>query len=426
MPHHYLLKNALIFDGQQIRENSVIEIKNGFVRKIGIANQFQSSAIESIDLGGRLLLPGLVNPHHHLYSALATGLAPIGPTHDFQHILENLWWHLDKTLDDKSIYYSALNGLMQSVKYGVTTVFDHHASMNAVKGSLYVIEKAFRQMGLKGILAYEISDRMGKDALPEQLAENIDFFNTHRSDTSVRSALGMHANFTLSRKSMDMIAAHKPLDMPIHIHCGEAKADFDFCIEDGFSGPVDRLNSFGLLDSHSLLAHCIHLSNLDYQLLEDIQPIVISNPESNANNNVGMMDLQRIHKYVLGTDGMTGNILGTMRSHFLLRNAQIANPLSILFENSAQLVQDYFPDTGKIQEGFRADIAVTDYVPVTPISADNLFYHLIFGVQGKEMFITIADGNILYQHGKLQTIDEVAANQEISNAASALHRMYYE
>jgi cytosine/adenosine deaminase-related metal-dependent hydrolase len=88
---------------------------------------------------------------------LATGLSPIGPVNNFTQILENLWWHLDKTLDEESIYYSAIYGLMQSIRYGVTTVFDHHASMSSVSGSLSLIENAFRDVGLKGVLCYEIS-----------------------------------------------------------------------------------------------------------------------------------------------------------------------------------------------------------------------------------------------------------------------------
>ncbi len=427
MQDHFILTNGIVTDGFSfLKENCWIEVANGKISKMGGPSDFSDKETEKIDLGGRLVLPGLLNPHHHLYSALATGLAPIGPMNNFTQILENLWWHLDKTLDEESIYYSAINGLMQSARYGVTTVFDHHASMSRVTGSLGLVEKAFRKIGLKGALCYEISDRMGEKYLQSQINENINFYKKHREDSQVKGLLGLHANFTLSERTMKIIADQKPEDLPIHIHCGEAKADFDYCIEQGYKGPVHRLFENGILSPGSFLAHCIHLSETDYQLLQKFEPVIISNPESNANNNVGTMDIDKIANYILGTDGMTGNILGTMRSHFLQRHGNVPNALKILFENPAQLMNQYFPNSGTIKEEYTADFAITNYIPVTPIGLDNLFFHLIFGVQGKEMYMTIADGKIIFSNNTMHTIDEKEMNKEIQKVVNKLHERFYE
>jgi putative selenium metabolism protein SsnA len=425
MLDHYILTNAIVTDGHSyLKENCDIEIKGNKICKIGQALESDKD-IKTIDLGGRLVLPGLLNPHHHLYSALATGLAPIGPTNNFQQILDNLWWHLDKTLDEESIYYSAMNGLMQSIRYGVTTVIDHHASMNAISGSLNIIKKAFEQIGIKGVLCYEISDRMGEASLQEQIDENLDFWKANQANERIQGLLGLHANFTLGEKSMGSIAKQKFDALPIHIHCGEDIADFQYCKDLGYEGPVHRLDEFGLLSQDSLLAHCIHLSEKDYALLDEIQPHIISNPESNANNNVGMMNMQKIQKYVLGTDGMTGNILGTMRSHFLQRNGNIPTPLKILFKNTADMMNGYFPNSGTLKVEGIADLAITNYRPVTPISMDNLFYHLMFGVQGKEMHMTISEGKIIFSDNTIHSVDEEQMNKEIAIAVKKLHETYY-
>ena len=422
-----ILTKATVTDGHSfLIEDGAIKMENGKFTFIGKSSELPVDSSETIDLHSRLVLPGLLNPHHHLYSALATGLAPIGATNNFTQILENLWWHLDKTLDEESVYYSAINGLIQSVRYGVTTVFDHHASMNAVKGSLAIIEKAFRGIGVKGLLCYEISDRMGENHLAEQIEENIDFWKNHRNDKHIHGMLGLHANFTLSEKTMTRLQKEKPADMPIHIHCGEDRADWQYCVDHGYAGPADRLNEFGLLTEDSFLAHCIHLSEKDYELIDNIQPVVISNPESNANNNVGAMNLSKIKNYILGTDGMTGNVLGTMRSHFLFRNGKIENPLKILFQRPAEVIQRFFTGAGTLRNGFNADIAVTDYIPVTPISLDNLFYHLLFGVQGREMYMTIADGRILFANNEMHNISETETILKVKEAAVRLHRKYYE
>ncbi|MBN2279206.1 MAG: amidohydrolase family protein [Candidatus Marinimicrobia bacterium] len=427
MHDHFILTNGIVTDGFSfLIENCRIEIADGKIANIGDASDFKSKDIKIIDLKGRLVLPGLLNPHHHLYSALATGLVPIGPTDNFTQILENLWWQLDKTLDEESIYYSAVSGLMQSVRYGVTTLFDHHASMSRVTGSLQLIEKAFRKIGVKGVLCYEISDRMGKNFLQSQINENINFYIKNMEDPQIQGLLGLHANFTLSEASMATIAEQKPEELPIHIHCGEDKADFDYCVEQGYNGPVHRLFEYGLLSENSILAHCIHLSETDYQLLQKFEPIIISNPESNANNNVGLMNIEKIENYLLGTDGMTGNILGTLRSHYLQRNGNLPNAMKILFENPAQLTGRYFSNSGTIREGNAADFAITNYIPVMPINLDNLLYHLLFGVQGKEMFMTIADGKILFSDNTLHTIDETEINKEIKKVVNKLHERFYE
>ena len=425
MREHYILTNALVSDGLNfVKEHAALEVKGARIRKIGDAGEFKDSGIRKIDLGGRLVLPGLLNPHHHLYSALATGLAPAGPTENFEQVLNNLWWRLDRSLDEESIYCSALSGLMQSLRYGVTTVIDHHASMNCVRGSLNIIKSAFEKLGLKGLLCYEASDRMGEAALQEHIDENIAFYTESRGDAGVRGLFGMHANFTLSEKSMQRIADARPGDMPVHIHCGEDAVDLAFCERKGYAGPVDRLNAFGLLDANSLLAHCIHLSDRDHRLLKETGAVVISNPESNANNNVGMMRTDRIPRYVLGTDGMTGNILGTARSHFLRRNGNIPDPQDMLFRYPAEISARYFPGSGTLKEGGRADIAVTNYRPVTPVHPGNLFYHIVFGVQGKEMYMTVSGGKIVFSDNTLHTADESAVNREISRTVKKLYRTY--
>ena len=425
MSDHYILSNGVVTDGITfLYENCDIEIKGKKIIRIGKSLKAEQQ-IQKIDLGGRLVLPGLLNPHHHLYSALATGLAPIGPTNNFQQILDNLWWHLDRSLDEESIYYSAMNGLMQSVRYGVTTVIDHHASMNAIGGSLNIIKKAFNEVGLKGVLCYEISDRMGEASLQEQIDENVDFWTANQANERIQGLMGLHANFTLSEKSMELIAKEKFDALPIHIHCGEDIADFQYCRDLGYEGPVHRLNEFGLLTRDALLAHCIHLSKKDHELLSEIQPHIISNPESNANNNVGQMDMQQIKKYVLGTDGMTGNILGTMRSHFLQRHGDIPNPLKVLFRYPAEMMNAYFPNSGTLKVNGTADIAISNYRPVTPISMDNLFYHLMFGVQGKEMHMTISEGKIVFSDNTIHSVDEDLMNKEIAAAVKKLHETYY-
>ncbi|MCK4526923.1 amidohydrolase family protein [candidate division WOR-3 bacterium] len=426
MQDEYILGNGIVTDGISLfLKDGAIHIQDKIIKEVGRTEDIKIDDIEFIDAGGRLIIPGLLNPHHHLYSSLAVGLIPKGDTDNFEKILMNLWWRLDKVLDEHSIYYSALTGIIDSIKHGVTTIFDHHASMKWVKGSLSVIEKAFTQGGIKGVLCFETSDRMGIDEVTKHIEENLGFWEKHQSSDSIKSVFGLHANFTLSDKTLKKVSKRIPEELSIHIHCGEDQLDLNYCKDMGYSGPVHRLNEFGLLKKSSILAHCIHLSGEDYSLIKKVKPIIVSNPESNANNNVGSMDLIRIKRYLLGTDGMTGDIIKTLRSHYLLRQGEVEGLKDIFFGYRYEVQREFFPQVHGFRKGKKADIAVLDYIPKTPIDLENLISHLIFGFEGGNVYITIADGKILYRDGSITFLDEEEINREAKRVSKDLWRRFY-
>ncbi len=426
----FVIGNGVITDGYSFMFNDgAILVEDGRIREIGKTRKLKDKGDRFYDLSGRLVLPGLVNFHHHLYSALAAGISPAGPTDTFVKILENLWWRLDRALDEETIYYSALNGIMDSVSHGVTTIFDHHASMNFIRGSLDIIAEVFKKSGVNGLLAFEISDRAGKQTLKDQIAENTEFWQKHRNDKQIKGILGLHANFTLSEKTMELISSEKPPEMGIHIHCGEDKHDFEFCRNLGYEGPVERLAKWDMLNKRSILAHAIHLSETDYRLIEEREPVVVSNPESNANNQVGMMDRGKIKEFVLGTDGMSGDMIQTLRSMYLLGKGHLEdfNALRyIFFEKSVEVLRRFFPERGGLKVGGPADIAVLDYVPVTEINLDNVVGHLIFGARTARAFMTISNGKIIYHDGKYSFVDAGKAREEIKKAAEKLWKRFNE
>ena len=140
------------------------------------------------------------------------------------------------------------------------------------------------------------------------------------------------------------------------------------------------------------------------------------------------MDRSKIADYVLGTDGMSGDLLQTVRSHYLLGEGR-KQPLKDLgeafFSAKLKALQKYFPDTGDLRLGARADIAVLDYVPITPLSPENLVGHLLFGAKGGRVFMTVSDGVIIFRDGSITTIDETDLVREARIAAKGLHRRYH-
>ncbi|PIE54011.1 MAG: hypothetical protein CSA35_08035 [Dethiosulfovibrio peptidovorans] len=414
----YVVGNGVVTDGMGVfYPDGALLIDDGHIVAVGASDELKKKGDSPwVDVGGRLILPGLTNMHHHLYSCFAPGIAPHGSSEDFIGILKELWWPLDAAMDREAVYWSALWGALDCLRHGVTTVFDHHASMTFVSGALDAVSEGIERAGIRAVLCLELSDRLGRDKLTSQFDENLRFWESHRSDPMRRGMLGLHANFTISDESMAYIGGHKPRDMAVHVHCGEGRADYDYCRAMGYHGPVHRLEAFGLLSSSALLAHCIHLSDEDHRILEELSPAVVTNPESNANNQVGSLDRGRIPSFLLGTDGMTGDMVASLRSAFLLgrQSPDIWGGLHrSFFSHRYPYVRRFFPDLRCFEIGSAADVAVLDYVPTSPIDANNVLGHLVFGARGGNAFMTVVGGKILWRDG-------VFADEELNRRESGI------
>lgn len=264
--------------------------------------------------------------------------------------------------------------------------------------------------------------------MEEQIEENLRFWRDHRDDPMMAGMFGLHANLTLSRETLERIARVRPRELPVHVHVGEAPEDLEFALAEGFGGPLDRLDRFGLVDENAFVIHGIHLSDTDIAIARRKEPVIVTNPQSNANNGVGTFDPQRFGRYLLGTDGMTADMVATLRYHFLSlqqRRLAVDRLGEVFFGYRREIQRRFFPDTGALTPGAAADIAVIDYTPVTPITRDTALFHLIYGARTARAYLTVAAGRPLYHDGRFLTVDEPALRGEIAAAAHRLHGRFY-
>ncbi|MGE5127625.1 MAG: amidohydrolase family protein, partial [Betaproteobacteria bacterium] len=185
---------------------------------------------ELVDLAGALVLPGLVNAHTHLYSALARGMpGPAESPRRFVEILERVWWRLDRALDEETVYLSALVGAIEAARSGTTLLVDHHASPSFVRGSLATLRRAVEEVGLRSVLCYETTDRNGLPGRDAGIAENRAFAAT-APGALTRGMVGAHASFTLSDESLGLLrAAVAERASGLHLHAAEDLADVEDC-----------------------------------------------------------------------------------------------------------------------------------------------------------------------------------------------------
>ncbi len=372
-------------------ENGSILIQDGLIKEIG---QIESANTvdETIDLKGKTVLPGMINAHSHLYSALATGMPfPKGSPTNFTEILEQVWWILDRALDKESTKASYEAGLMDHLRYGVTTVIDHHSSQNYIKGSLQLLADTADQFGMNISGAFEMTDRNGANTFQGSLDENIRFHNTYIDSATVRPLIGLHASFTLSDESLQHIADQlkHETNWGIHVHTAEDKADQTDAEKRGYSSVIQRLDSFGLLNENSLVIHGIHFKPEDSEIIKRTGAMLVHNPSSNANNRVGMTPSKLIENLNagLGTDGMQGNMLAEAKEGTLIRSSHLPGGAAgvhyaeLLFRNNPAIATKLFNrKIGKLDPGYSADMAIFDYRPRTVFHAGNWIGHSLFGM----------------------------------------------
>ena len=212
----------------RVLEGQALLIENGRIARIAPKDAIPGLFDKVIDAGGQVVMPGLVNAHMHFYSTLVRGLGKMAPSANFQEVLDNLWWRLDRQLTLDDVEMSAQVILLDAIRKGTTTLVDHHASPFAITGSLERIAKAVKTAGVRACLCYEVSDRDGDVIATEGLEENAAFARrcARDRDPMLRALFGLHAAFTLSDATLDRAAAMgRELGIGFHVHVAEAASD---------------------------------------------------------------------------------------------------------------------------------------------------------------------------------------------------------
>jgi putative selenium metabolism protein SsnA len=434
-----LIGNGLLItrDAQNsIIEDGCVAIKDHVIAEIGTTAALKEKYKDArfIDADKKLIMPGFINTHMHFYSTFARGMfLKDAPPANFGEILERLWWRLDKVLTPEDIYYSAMFPIIDCIRNGTTTVFDHHASPNSALGSLFKIAEATKKAGLRSSLCYEVSDRDGQQIAENGIKENIDFINycNKEKDPMLKGMFGLHASFTLSDKTLDQcVQSNAGTGVGFHVHTAEGIEDkIDAQAKYGM-GVVERLNERQILGDKSLAIHCIHISEKEMDILKNTGTNVVHNPESNMANAVGVSPvLKMFEKDImlgLGTDGYTSDMLESLKVANCLHkhannNPSVAwgEPPHMLFENNAKIATNSFgKQLGKLVEGALADVIVVDYNPPTQLNSDTVNSHILFGISGRAVDTTVINGQVVMENRKLSMLDEeeiCAKSRELAN-----------
>jgi len=419
-----LIKGGKIFTGkvkQDLIDGGWIIIKGGEISRVGRGDYrkyTRGQRVSVIDATDKIVTPGLINCHTHLYSALARGLIQASSPRNFVERLETLWWRLDKALTYEDCYWSALVGSLLSLKAGVTTILDHHSSPHAVRESLDAIAGGMRQAGIRGSVCYEVSDRDGQDRALLGIEENVRFATlVAREASPIGCLMGLHASFTLSQPTL-LRAREAALEngLGFHIHVAEDNADVVDSQKRYRRRVVTRLADAGILSDRTLAIHCVHVSDQEIRTLNQTGTNVIHCPRSNLSNAVGIAPVAKMFRHGvrvgLGSDGFGASVLDDAYTAIL--NWRLVEPLPtagfvesevlLLYNNQLIAGSILGRPLGLIERGHAADVVIFAYDPPTPINGNNLWDHFL----SRELRVetVLVDGKKVLDGGKACLIDE--------------------
>ncbi|MEG0824868.1 MAG: putative aminohydrolase SsnA [Oscillospiraceae bacterium] len=378
-----------------------------------------------VDAAGGVIMPGLINAHTHIYSGLARGLSIRGnnPT-NFLETLEGTWWNIDRHLTLDGTRACAYATILDCIRDGVTTIFDHHASFCEIPGSLFAIADVAKELGMRSCLCYEVSDRDGEQKCDEAIQENADFarFAKKENNDMVKAMFGGHALFTMSDKTFEKLVAANDTHTGYHIHVSEGMNDVYDSLQNYGCRPVNRLLNHGILGEKTLLGHCIHVNTAEMELIKNTGTMVVNNPESNMGNAVGCSPILQLMKQGIlvgmGTDAYTHDMLESLKVALIIQRHNACAPnvgwcevTDMLFHNNAKIANKYFEKPlGVLKKGAAADVIVMEYKPFTPFSDENIDGHMLFGMEGKNCTTTMINGRLLYHDRKFVDLDEDKIN----------------
>ncbi len=414
-------------------ENASLVTEDGSIQALGVEAGDDAHITETVDLDGMFVMPGFISAHCHFYGQFVRGMTLPEPIENWQQVLSRMWWKVDRKLNPKQVYYSTLLGLIEGLKSGTTTYFDHHVSAACIEGSLDIVARAVKEAGARACLCYEVSDRYGREGAQQGLLENRRFTQKTAADPMLRGMMGMHAGYTLGDETLRAcVKTANELDCGCHIHLAEAEADVAHSYETFDMHVAQRMYEAGVLGPKSIAAHGVHLGPKHWQMLNKTQTTVAHNCQSNMNNAVGCSPvvsmLQNGVKVALGGDGYTYDLFKELSVAAIAQRAFFASTalfstnelLQMAFYNTANLCQNTFGrKIGILKPGAAADFIALRYTPPTPLNEKNFLSHLLCcGPQNVRH--VVVEGRVVVENGRCTTLDEEAILRECRTQAQEL------
>ncbi len=406
-----LFKNVKTLDrGIDSTQNVLIDGK--YIAYIG---KEMPAADKTVEGNGDLLMPAFYNAHCHSAMTLFRGYGddlPLG-----RWLNEKIFPAEDK-LNEERVYTGSLLAIAEMIKNGVVSFSDMYFFLDETAKT--VEESGIKANLSRSIVSFDKDADFSKDT---RVLESVEVFNKWhgKADGRIKIDMSLHAEYSNVEPCFRYVAElTKSLGTGFQIHVSETKSEHDECIERHGMTPMRFLESCGVLDLPVTAAHCVYVSDDDITLMAERGVTAAHNPVSNLKLGSGVMPYRKMKEagvnIALGTDGVASNnrlsILRELQYAALIHKGVECDPaltnahdiIRCATRNGA--ISQGREDCGELKTGNRADLILLDMNAINNIPSYDLESTVCYSAADSNVLMTLSDGNILYDKGTYNTIDE--------------------
>lgn len=413
----------------QVIENGAVAVKDGRIVWVGPSADCSHRGDREISALGSVVMPGLVDTHTHV------GAHFFGTLCDEENVITavyDVWFPMELEWDHDSMYAASCLGVWDALRNGVTTVANdqYHAQAAA---------EAADKLGIRALISREINEfsadptpRYNREALrydikfdraraEEGLAENLQLIADWKDHPRVNPCLGPHAPDLLSGEMLQRIAEEAERhDCKMLMHIAQSQAEIQQIRERGGSdGSIAYLDELGVLSPRVQGHHMVWLSDAEVELTASSgmgvswTPTIMMSCQSYARIDDLLQAGARVG---FGTDCFSMDMLEEFR--YSIYSANFVRGLQSGFRLGAHDLVEMGTsggadclglghDVGTLEAGKLADVIVVDFEDPLLIPTTNAFESLVYRAKGANVTHTIVGGQVVYENGKLQLVDEL-------------------
>lgn len=406
-----LIKNSNLISMSENREKheEKIDILIEDKKIIKIGKGINEKVDQTIDATGKIIMPGFINTHAHISMSIFRETVDGYKTQDW---LKEKIWPMENQLQEEDIYWATLLSCIEMIKTGTTTINDMYFMTDQIIEA--VLKTGIRLQTTRTLMGYEEKDEKRLEEL-EELIEK------YKQDT-ISFNVGIHGLYTSNEPYVKKcIQFAKDKNLPVHMHfCENAQEREDIKREYSVQSPVEVINR-DFSETHNILAHSVKLDSKDIQELAHTNSYISHCPISNLKLGCGVANIKEMLEndicVSLGTDGQGSgsnlDMFETMKFTALLQKGWNEEPeimpayevLKMATINGAKTLR-LEKEIGSIEEGKSADIIMINLNETVTQPINNVFAEIVYNAKGTNVEMTMVNGKILMQHGKIDGIEE--------------------
>ncbi|MDT3427586.1 5-methylthioadenosine/S-adenosylhomocysteine deaminase [Paenibacillus forsythiae] len=433
MELHSIIVNATILtvdDSNRIVRNGAVAFNNGVITYVGATPEDLDPFDEVIDGRRRIVLPGLINTHGHAGMSLLRGYADDLP---LQTWLNEKIWPWEARFTDEHVRWGTGLSLIEMIRTGTTTFVDMYDHNEAVADMA-------APSGMRAVLCCGMIGSDNQNVRDRKLADAVSFAKAWhgQADGRITVMLAPHSPYTCTPHFITQILDKAAqLQLPVHTHMSETKWEVELNVQRYGCRPVAHLHKLGMFERQTLVAHAVHLTEEEMDLLADCDVRVSHNAISNLKLASGVAPvpqmLARGISVSLGTDSSASNnnlnLFEELKMAAVLHKGTTYDPLAVPAETALRMATRngadavFQPDLiGSIEIGKQADLIMLDAGRANYQPAHNPCSHVVYAANGLDVTDTIVAGKFLMRNGELLTLDEERVMYEANRMVGQLMR----